>query len=271
MSPPPVPAGTPPPAVAGYGSSLCAAPVLPRRPAALHSISIPHFPAECNPFRQKSAAISVYRPACPEKARLRGHSGKIGPIPRFPDNKSPFPPCFVAPDMIECWQRQRTGGNRMKSGIGEFLSILRKPKGLTQQEVADALGVSNKTVSSWETGASCPDIGMLPAIAELFGVTCDELLRGERLPAAEPGARTEEKREKALARMLARLKNAAAISCRVSAGAVCRRARCYAAHRQRRLGEPDRLLCRAALCARRGVCQPHPLQIPAVSADPGRL
>lgn len=159
----------------------------------------------------------------------------------------------------------------MKSGIGEFLSILRKPKGLTQQEVADALGVSNKTVSSWETGASCPDIGMLPAIAELFGVTCDELLRGERLPAAEPGARTEEKREKALARMLARLKNAAAISCRVSAGAVCRRARCYAAHRQRRLGEPDRLLCRAALCARRGVCQPHPLQIPAVSADPGRL
>ena len=106
----------------------------------------------------------------------------------------------------------------MKSGIGEFLSILRKPKGLTQQEVADALGVSNKTVSSWETGASCPDIGMLPAIAELFGVTCDELLRGERLPAAEPGARTEEKREKALARMLARLKNAAAISCRVSAG-----------------------------------------------------
>lgn len=106
----------------------------------------------------------------------------------------------------------------MKSGIGEFLSILRKSKGLTQQEVADALGVSNKTVSSWETGASCPDIGMLPAIAELFGVTCDELLRGERLPAAEPGARTEEKREKALARMLARLKNAAAISCWVSAG-----------------------------------------------------
>lgn len=106
----------------------------------------------------------------------------------------------------------------MKSGIGEFLSILRKSKGLTQQEVADALGVSNKTVSSWETGASCPDIGILPAIAELFGVTCDELLRGERLPAAEPGARTEEKREKALARILARLKNAAAISCWVSAG-----------------------------------------------------
>ena len=72
----------------------------------------------------------------------------------------------------------------MKSGIGEFLSILRKSKGLTQQEVADALGVSNKTVSSWETGASCPDIGMLHAIAELFGVTCDELLRGAQPYAA---------------------------------------------------------------------------------------
>ena len=70
----------------------------------------------------------------------------------------------------------------MRSNIGEFLSVLRKSKGMTQQEVADSLGVSNNTVSGWETGASCPDISMLPAIAELFGVTCDELLRGERIP-----------------------------------------------------------------------------------------
>ena len=46
----------------------------------------------------------------------------------------------------------------MRTSIGEFLFILRKSKGMTQQEVADRLGVSNKTVSSWETGASCPDI-----------------------------------------------------------------------------------------------------------------
>ncbi len=59
----------------------------------------------------------------------------------------------------------------MRSNIGEFLSVLRKSKGMTQQEVADSLGVSNKTVSGWETGAPCPDISMLPAIAELFGVT----------------------------------------------------------------------------------------------------
>lgn len=65
-------------------------------------------------------------------------------------------------------------------GMGEFLAAMRKSKGYTQQEVADRLLVSNKTVSSWERGASCPDIGMLPALAELYGVTCDEIIAGER-------------------------------------------------------------------------------------------
>ena len=69
--------------------------------------------------------------------------------------------------------------------MGEFLAALRKSKGYTQQEVADTLGVSNKTVSSWETGASCPDISMLPVLAELYGVTCDELIRGKRLSGEE--------------------------------------------------------------------------------------
>lgn len=91
-----------------------------------------------------------------------------------------------------------------KTTIGEFLAILRKSKGYTQQEAADRLGVSNKTVSSWETGASSPDISMLPAIAELYGVTCDELLRGERISPAEPPQATEQKREKALSHLLAR-------------------------------------------------------------------
>lgn len=49
--------------------------------------------------------------------------------------------------------------------MGEFLAALRKSKGYTQLEAANLLGVSNKTVSSWETGASCPDISMLPALA----------------------------------------------------------------------------------------------------------
>ena len=68
----------------------------------------------------------------------------------------------------------------MRTSIGEFLFILRKSKGMTQQEVADRLGVSNKTVSSWETGASCPDISLLPALADLYGGTNDEPLQGAR-------------------------------------------------------------------------------------------
>ena len=84
--------------------------------------------------------------------------------------------------------------------MGEFLAALRKSKGYTQQEVADSLGVSNKTVSSWETGASCPDISMLPVLAELYGVTCDEIIRGRRLGAEETPSPS--KRKKATERLL---------------------------------------------------------------------
>lgn len=89
-----------------------------------------------------------------------------------------------------------------KTEIGEFLAALRKSKGYTQQEAAELLGVSNKTVSSWETGASCPDISMLPALAELYGVTCDEIVRGKRITAAEDDKTALVKREKAMARLL---------------------------------------------------------------------
>lgn len=88
--------------------------------------------------------------------------------------------------------------------MGEFLAALRKSKGYTQQEVADTLGVSNKTVSSWETGASCPDISMLPVLAELYGVTCDEIIHGRRLGAEETPSPS--KRKKATERLLQRQK-----------------------------------------------------------------
>ena len=105
-----------------------------------------------------------------------------------------------------------------RTTMGEFLAILRKSKGMTQQDAADRLGVSNKTVSSWETGASSPDISLLPAFAELYGVTCDELLRGERISPAEPPQTTEQKREKALSHLLARYKNNVSIAAMVSYG-----------------------------------------------------
>ncbi len=65
--------------------------------------------------------------------------------------------------------------------MGGFLSALRKANGYTQQQVADALCVSNKTVSKWERGDGYPEITMLPAIAELYGVTVDEILKGQRI------------------------------------------------------------------------------------------
>ena len=64
---------------------------------------------------------------------------------------------------------------------GAYLAMLRKIKGMTQQEVADRLGVSNKTVSKWESGGGFPDITVLPALAELYGVTADDILAGETL------------------------------------------------------------------------------------------
>ena len=100
--------------------------------------------------------------------------------------------------------------------MGEFLAALRKSKGYTQQEVADTLGVSNKTVSSWETGASCPDISMLPVLAELYGVTCDELIRGKRMSGEEEFSPSE--RKKAMEHLLQRLKTNLFTVCWIAGG-----------------------------------------------------
>ena len=80
-----------------------------------------------------------------------------------------------------------------KKTIGAFLAVLRQANGMTQQQVADRLNVSNKTVSKWERDESMPDITLIPALAEMFHVTSDEILRGQR---REPGERTEKDEEK---------------------------------------------------------------------------
>ncbi len=64
--------------------------------------------------------------------------------------------------------------------IGEFLTSLRKSKGLTQQEVAQALYVTQKTVSRWENGNGIPDINILVDVAQFYDISVDELLKGER-------------------------------------------------------------------------------------------
>lgn len=62
---------------------------------------------------------------------------------------------------------------------GRLIAELRKSKGLTQQQLADQINLSNKTISKWESGAGSPDISNLPILADALGITVDELLRGE--------------------------------------------------------------------------------------------
>lgn len=64
--------------------------------------------------------------------------------------------------------------------IGSFLKELRKEKGITQEEFAENLNVSGRTVSRWETGVNMPDISLLVDIAEFFDVSIPEIINGER-------------------------------------------------------------------------------------------
>ena len=64
--------------------------------------------------------------------------------------------------------------------MGALLAELRKEKGITQKELAEFLNVSDKTVSHWECDENSPDLSVIPILAEYFGVTCDELIKGER-------------------------------------------------------------------------------------------
>ena len=68
--------------------------------------------------------------------------------------------------------------DQIKTGI--FLKELRKAKGLTQQQLAEVLNVSSRTVSRWETGSNMPDISMLVEIAVFYDVSIPEIIQGER-------------------------------------------------------------------------------------------
>ena len=67
-----------------------------------------------------------------------------------------------------------------KKTIGKFISALRRANGMTQKQLGEKLYVSDKTVSRWEREECTPELSLIPAIAEIFGITTDELLRGER-------------------------------------------------------------------------------------------
>lgn len=64
--------------------------------------------------------------------------------------------------------------------IGRFLQELRKEKGLTQEQLAEQLGVARRTVSRWETGNNMPDLDILVELSDLYSVDLREILSGER-------------------------------------------------------------------------------------------
>lgn len=64
--------------------------------------------------------------------------------------------------------------------LGIRIGLLRREKGMKQEELAERLGVSPQAVSKWENDLNCPDIGLLPLLAKTLGVTVDHLLTGEK-------------------------------------------------------------------------------------------
>ena len=64
--------------------------------------------------------------------------------------------------------------------IGTYLKELRKEKNLTQEQIAEKFGVSQRSVSRWENGNTMPDISVLIELADFYGVDLREILNGER-------------------------------------------------------------------------------------------
>lgn len=107
-----------------------------------------------------------------------------------------------------------------KKTIGSFIAALRKANGMTQKELAERLNVSDKTISRWERDDGAPDLSAIPVIAEVFGVTCDELLRGQRkspeqqeiTPENTPTPKGEKERKRLLQVALSRYKTRSLIA-----------------------------------------------------------
>jgi len=65
------------------------------------------------------------------------------------------------------------------SSLGRRINEYRRQRNITQEQLAEAMGVTSQSVSKWENDISCPDISIMPQLADYFNVTLDKLLRGE--------------------------------------------------------------------------------------------
>lgn len=68
------------------------------------------------------------------------------------------------------------------SKVGNLICYLRKEKGMTQKKLADAMNISDKTISKWERGLGCPDVSLLPELSALLSVNIEKILSGELSP-----------------------------------------------------------------------------------------
>ena len=76
--------------------------------------------------------------------------------------------------------------------IGKFIAEMRKEQDLTQQDLAERLGISNKTVSKWECGNGMPDYAVMESLCQILKININELLSGEHLPSQEYSKKAEE-------------------------------------------------------------------------------
>lgn len=83
----------------------------------------------------------------------------------------------------------------METTLGKRIVAGRKKAGMTQDQLAERLGVTAQAVSKWENDQSCPDIAMLPRLAEIFGTSTDALLGMEREPVREAEAVPQKEEE----------------------------------------------------------------------------
>ena len=76
--------------------------------------------------------------------------------------------------------------------IGRFIAQCRKAMGLTQRQLADGLGISDKTVSKWECGNGLPEVSLMLPLCAALGITVNDLLSGERVAQADYQKKAEE-------------------------------------------------------------------------------
>ena len=109
--------------------------------------------------------------------RVRSTAGRLTP--------------FDADATIKPKNSRRKEAYKMKKTLGTMIAELRKQHGMTQLELAEKMNVTDKAVSKWERDLSCPDINSLPKLAEILGVSVDELMQIKK-EAAEPVSKVQE-------------------------------------------------------------------------------